>query len=207
MPEGVEDRPADVWEPLLAIADAAGGEWPRAARAAATFLTLGRSAEPSRGVQLLTALHTVWEEAGWPEYLSTTDVLAALNAREEEPWPGMRGGQGIDARMLATNLGKYGVRSKTVRTGDTTAKGYAREHLGDPWARYCSLPLERGNSRHIGNTPQESVTETHLDGAADASHGGDPSQLLGASKGSVTPVTDVTDSQGWEAEPLGEVIA
>lgn len=83
----------------------------------------------------------------------------------------------------------------------------AREHLGDPWARYCSLPLERGNSRHIGNTPQESVTETHLDGAADASHGGDPSQLLGASMGSVTPVTDVTDSQGWEAEPLGEVVA
>lgn len=207
MPEGVEDRPADVWEPLLAIADAAGGEWPRAARAAATFLTLGRSAEPSRGVQLLTALHTIWEEAGWPEYLSTTDVLAALNAREEEPWPSMRGGQGIDARMLATNLGKYGVRSKTVRIGDATAKGYAREHLGDPWARYCSLPLERGNNRHIGNTPQESVTEAHRNAARDASHGGDPSQLLGASMGSVTPVTDVTASQGWEAEPLGEVVA
>ena len=27
MPDGIEDRPADVWEPLLAIADAAGGEW------------------------------------------------------------------------------------------------------------------------------------------------------------------------------------
>jgi hypothetical protein len=28
MPEGVTDRPADVWEPLLAVADAAGGDWP-----------------------------------------------------------------------------------------------------------------------------------------------------------------------------------
>lgn len=28
MPEGVTDRPADVWEPLLAVADAAGGHWP-----------------------------------------------------------------------------------------------------------------------------------------------------------------------------------
>src|SRR5690606_27067067 len=27
LPEGVEDRDADVWEPLLAIAEAAGGEW------------------------------------------------------------------------------------------------------------------------------------------------------------------------------------
>ncbi|GAA3299756.1 hypothetical protein GCM10020295_38730 [Streptomyces cinereospinus] len=25
LPEGISDRPADVWEPLLAIADAAGG--------------------------------------------------------------------------------------------------------------------------------------------------------------------------------------
>ena len=29
MPVGIEDRNADVWEPLIAIADAAGGEWPR----------------------------------------------------------------------------------------------------------------------------------------------------------------------------------
>ncbi len=34
MPAGVEDRPADVWEPLLAIADAADGQWPDTARSA-----------------------------------------------------------------------------------------------------------------------------------------------------------------------------
>src|SRR5262249_52324763 len=28
MPSGIEDRDADVWEPLLAIADAVGGDWP-----------------------------------------------------------------------------------------------------------------------------------------------------------------------------------
>ena len=28
MPAGIADRDADVWEPLLAIADAAGGDWP-----------------------------------------------------------------------------------------------------------------------------------------------------------------------------------
>ena len=30
MPEGIEDRNADVWEALLAVADAAGGDWPSA---------------------------------------------------------------------------------------------------------------------------------------------------------------------------------
>lgn len=151
MPEGVEDRPADVWEPLLAIADAAGGEWPRTARAAASFLTLGRSIEPTRGVQLLTALHSIWQDNGNPDHLATADLLAALNAREEEPWPGMRAGQGMDPRGLASLLKKYGVESKTVRVGDGTAKGYSRDHLIDPWERYCSLTLERGNSRHMGN--------------------------------------------------------
>src|SRR5262249_45998418 len=31
MPPGIEDRNADVWEPLLAVADAAGGIWPQRA--------------------------------------------------------------------------------------------------------------------------------------------------------------------------------
>ncbi|GAA1131481.1 DUF3631 domain-containing protein [Streptomyces javensis] len=38
MPEGVSARSADVWEPLLAVADTAGGDWPRRAREACTAL-------------------------------------------------------------------------------------------------------------------------------------------------------------------------
>nr|WP_102923766.1 DUF3631 domain-containing protein [Streptomyces noursei] len=38
LPEGICDRPADVWEPLLAAADAAGGAWPERARAACVEL-------------------------------------------------------------------------------------------------------------------------------------------------------------------------
>src|SRR5262249_24355667 len=34
MPPGVTDRDADVWEPLLAVADMVGGTWPERARAA-----------------------------------------------------------------------------------------------------------------------------------------------------------------------------
>src|SRR5436853_1249408 len=35
IPADLNDRAADIWEPLLALADLAGGEWPQAARAAA----------------------------------------------------------------------------------------------------------------------------------------------------------------------------
>ena len=35
----VEDRAADTWEPLVAVADLAGGDWPELARHAAIVLT------------------------------------------------------------------------------------------------------------------------------------------------------------------------
>src|SRR5262249_48902232 len=38
LPPGLSDRQTDVWEPLLAIADLAGGDWPQRARQAALVL-------------------------------------------------------------------------------------------------------------------------------------------------------------------------
>src|SRR5262249_31788421 len=64
MPAGVEDRAADCWEPLLAIADAVGGEWPEWARkAAVSLVSAAREAEPSLGIRLLADCRTVFGEA------------------------------------------------------------------------------------------------------------------------------------------------
>ena len=54
MPPGIEDRAADCWEPLLAIADEAGADLPDRARAAAVYLTRHAKAEArTMGVELL----------------------------------------------------------------------------------------------------------------------------------------------------------
>src|SRR5262249_48028773 len=54
LPDGIEDRAADIWEPLIAIADEAGGDWPKRARAAAVSLTGSAKAEiQTKGVELL----------------------------------------------------------------------------------------------------------------------------------------------------------
>lgn len=52
----LEDRAADTWEPLIAVADLAGGNWPRAARKAAVALTSDRDAgdEASLHTRLLS---------------------------------------------------------------------------------------------------------------------------------------------------------
>jgi len=50
MPDGIADRNADVWEALLSVADAAGGDWPERARVAAVALVaLTRRGEASLG--------------------------------------------------------------------------------------------------------------------------------------------------------------
>jgi hypothetical protein len=61
MPTGVEDRNADMWEPLLAIAEIAGGEWPeRARKAAVALVAVAREVEPSLNLRLLADLRTMY---------------------------------------------------------------------------------------------------------------------------------------------------
>src|SRR6516164_6611359 len=72
MPAGVEDRDADVWEPLLAVADIAGGDWPQRARdAAVKLVAVARQAEPSLNIRLLADLRTVF---GNEEALATKTI-------------------------------------------------------------------------------------------------------------------------------------
>jgi hypothetical protein len=47
MPEGVTDRPAEIWEPLLALADTAGGHWPDTARNACRHFVLDTGPQPT----------------------------------------------------------------------------------------------------------------------------------------------------------------
>jgi hypothetical protein len=141
LPAEIRDRKADMWEPLLAIADAIGGHWGNRAREAAvalvTDVTLIR--EGSLGVRLLTDLKTVFEDRD--RMLSKT-ILSALIAIDEAPWGDLRG-KPIDERGLANRLRAYGIKSSSVRVGDTTGKGYRREDLHDVWVRYLPHPSDK----------------------------------------------------------------
>src|SRR5207249_2112173 len=53
IPEDLNDRAADIWEPLLALADLAGGDWPEKARKAALGLTAIAQEESPIGALLL----------------------------------------------------------------------------------------------------------------------------------------------------------
>lgn len=133
IPDSIVDRDADVWEPLLAVADAAGGDWPERARVSAvTHVTDAKAATPSLGIRLLSDIRKVF---GDDEQIATEHLLTDLHHIEEAPWGDLRG-KPLDARGLARRLSVYDVKPTTLRTGATTAKGYRRTDLHDAWVRY-----------------------------------------------------------------------
>lgn len=141
MPPEIQDRAADVWEPLLAVADIAGFEWPELARVAAvTLVTSAREADPSLGVRLLADLRTVFADN---KFQATGAILAGLHGLEEAPWADMHG-KPLDARGLAKRLKEYGTKPIVKREGDYTIRGYERASLEDAWARYLP-PLDATN--------------------------------------------------------------
>ena len=153
MPAGVEDRNADTWEPLLAIADIAGGQWPSRVRAAAVALVaVARDLEPSLNLRLLADLRTVF---GDQEALTTKTILADLCKLEDAPWGDLKG-KPLSDNQLARRLRHYEIKSKNIRIGNSIPKGYVRADLYDAWRRYLSPLPEKPATAATGATSQSS---------------------------------------------------
>jgi hypothetical protein len=145
IPEEIQDRDADVWEALLAVADLAGERWATSAReAAVTLVTASRERKPSLGVVLLADVRKVFDGCA-DDKLPTEEILSALNKIDEAPWATIRRGEPMDSRSLANRLGKYGIGSKPQRDGERVFKGYARAQFEDAWKRY--VPDSIGSGR------------------------------------------------------------
>lgn len=128
----VTDRDADVWEPLVAIAELAGDEWAERARRACEELTAAESPgkAPSPGMRLLSALSEVWPTG---EPVASTEVL--LNGLYGLTGEGYRPDT-LHARSLANILREYKIHPTTVRVDGTPVKGYKRSTLAEVWQRY-----------------------------------------------------------------------
>jgi hypothetical protein len=133
VPSELGDRASDIWEPLLAIAQAAGGDWLDAARCAAVALAArGRTEERSVGVRLLTDLRRVLDERHGDRFASA-DLVRGLQMLEDGQWDDT-----FDARSLARLLVSYEVRPKRMRFGDAVVRGYDRTDFLDAFNRYLA---------------------------------------------------------------------
>lgn len=147
-PIGLTDRQEDVCEPLLAIADAAGGDWPSIARQALVTVFGGAEADDeSTGVKLLGDIKTIFDEGG-NDKLSSSDLVSALVDIETSPWAEFRrGDKPLSTTTLSRLLKRYEIYPRTIRLGAGTAKGYDRAFFVDAWTRYLPTPGSLVTSR------------------------------------------------------------
>jgi len=137
VPDGLNDRAADNWRPLLAIADRAGGEWPKLARAAALALSGDDATEDTEGAQLLADICRIFAERKSGR-LTSVALAAALVEIEGRPWAEWRGGKSLSAHGLARLLKPFRVMPTTIRFGDSTAKGYQLSDFKECFEAYLS---------------------------------------------------------------------
>jgi hypothetical protein len=175
---GLNDRQQDAWEPLFAIADVAGCEWPRRARAVAAALCGVDEAEAQDSdikLLLLSDIRDIFNTE-YPEdheahragvgrpndgpRLTTKMLLDQLLAIEERPWGAWgRAKKPMTDTHLAGQLRPYGIRSGTVWiTEKASAKGYYLRSFTDAFARYL-LPAPGSGSQDVRNRGNQGKAE------------------------------------------------
>ena len=140
MPEQLDDRAQDNWEPLFAIASCAGAEWVERARAAALAISAPDLSPQNLGNELLADIKRILDSK-MVARISTADLLTALTDDPEAPWATYNRGKPLTPRQLSRMLTAYEVHSKTVRFGSSTPKGFEYSQFKDAFARYLTQPL------------------------------------------------------------------
>ena len=149
LPDGLNDRAADNWEPLLAIATLAGGEWSIRGMTAAIRLSGDSEAAAESMGGMLRAIKGVFEALGVDRI--TSEELAEELAKDRDSFWAAYGktGKPITQRQIASLLDRYGVRPDSIRVpGFGTKKGYLFAWLKDAFETYSVFhsPLPIRNS-------------------------------------------------------------
>ena len=132
----VIDRAADLWEPLVAVADLAGGSWPRLARAAAVAHTddaAHADADHSAAHELLNEVRDVLTETRGA-FIPTETLISALVSLPDSRWAE----EGLTGRRLALLLKPYGIAVDRNPSTTKRERGYRRADFMDAFARYLN---------------------------------------------------------------------
>ncbi|RQW87939.1 MAG: DUF3631 domain-containing protein [Geobacter sp.] len=139
LPPSLNDRAQDNWEPLLAIAMIAGGDWLNTATATALKLSGGESLSLSIGTELLADIQEIFERKQ-VDRISTAELIKELVSDDEKPWATYNKGFQIKPRQIAARLKGYNIQSKTIRIGyGDTPKGYEINQFKEAFCRYIPI--------------------------------------------------------------------
>jgi putative DNA primase/helicase len=135
MPETLHDRAQDIWRPLLAIAEEAGGAWPDRAQRAAMELSGVRPHDSNPEVQLLRSIRSLFEKQN-TDRLSSEAIVSVLAEAGEGATPNFRP---LTKAQLARRLSLFQIRPTIVhRTRTQVRRGYLLQDFREAFAQYLT---------------------------------------------------------------------
>ena len=162
LPSKLTDRQQDGAEPLLAIADSAGGIWPEAARLAFVELCCeGQASDDSTGTILLGDIRQILNELNVAR-ISSSELVNKLAEIETSPWGDWKTGKPLSAAGLARLLKPFGITPHNIRVGEKISKGYEYEQFEDAFQRY--LRVEDSANPHSGLETATAAIHNNLNG-------------------------------------------
>jgi hypothetical protein len=143
---GFDSRLRDKWGPLLAVAEAAGGEWlAKVARAAQALA--GEGGDEAEHLILLADAGRVLASLGWPRFIATASLLRHLNALPEAPWSASSR-DGLTGHRLGALLRPFRIRpeDEAVRDGEERRRGYRTDAIRHAWETYIPATDDTGRT-------------------------------------------------------------
>jgi hypothetical protein len=179
IPEALNDRQQDNWDPLFSVASLAGEAWlKKAGEAALAICDVAEDASPQ--TQLLSDILAVFKSegliddggkiaeeirrdgAGRPNELvgiPSQNLVTALVGMPDRPWSEINHGKQLTQNGLARKLKNFDIRPKNIRFGGTVLKGYAAADLVDSFVRYLdspfptATPLQTNDNNNLDDFP------------------------------------------------------
>ena len=142
LPESVRNRLAEKWEPLFAIANVAGGDWPTLTHKA--LMSRHDISEKSRAVELLEDIRECFFDG--EDRIRTGLLIERLCLLNESQWIdyNFKAGRPEDRRIkdkqIARILSPYGIKPTQFKVNGAKTRGYRCEHFLKTWERYAHTP-------------------------------------------------------------------
>lgn len=139
LPNELDDRQQDNWEPLLQIAHVCGPDWLMLTKIAAVNLSPKNLHDETNLSEMVLADIQEIFKAKQVDRIKSSDLVRGLASDATKPWSDYRKGRPMIEIDLARLLKRYGIHPKDIRFDTKTFKGYLRSDFDDAFSRYLGV--------------------------------------------------------------------
>lgn len=139
IPETGNDRQADNWYPLFAIAECVGDSWPEIISKALQGIAEDTDDSDSIAIRLLRDIESIFKSTCMDK-ISSEEIVESLKKLEDSPWSDWNYGRGLTQNALSRQLRHFKIKPIQQWVNSKNQRGYSLKQFKDTFTRYLSTP-------------------------------------------------------------------